>query len=202
MSSFNDFWNLYDHKKSRDKCEKKWNLLKASDQVKIMETLPKYIKATPDRQYRKYPATYLNQRCWEDEIYEDIPIKQDGEVVYYRPSPGFKSNSEDYKPKEFQRSEFIKSLRKKLKHNYDTGARIEDWGGAISNFLTEHCGMEIFSEARREIQTQVEEEISTPPRNRFEQRPVINLEAEVRTRYLNYWLNECREKGRDLSKEI
>jgi hypothetical protein len=36
---------------------------------KIFETLPFYLKSTPDIKFRKNPTTYLNQRTWEDEGY-------------------------------------------------------------------------------------------------------------------------------------
>ena len=69
MSSFDTFWNLYDNKKSKDKVERKWHLMTAKDQIACMESLPRYIKETPDRQYRKHPATYLNTMCWNDKRY-------------------------------------------------------------------------------------------------------------------------------------
>jgi hypothetical protein len=30
--------------------------------------VPKYVLSTPDKQYRKNPETYLNNKCWNDEI--------------------------------------------------------------------------------------------------------------------------------------
>lgn len=65
---FTDFWDLYDKKNDRPKCEKRWNNLTRKDQQAIMIALPAYIAATPDKQYRKDPATYLNNRAWENEI--------------------------------------------------------------------------------------------------------------------------------------
>lgn len=66
--SFEEFWVLYDKKIEKDKCKKKWQKLKSSDKAKIFETLPEYINSTPNKQYRKNPATYLNQQSWNDEI--------------------------------------------------------------------------------------------------------------------------------------
>ena len=40
----------------------------AEQKEKIFETLPAYIRSTPDVQFRKDPLTYLNGKCWEDEI--------------------------------------------------------------------------------------------------------------------------------------
>jgi hypothetical protein len=37
-----------------------------------------YVLANPETQYRKNPLTYLNGRCWEDEIIEQQKTKQNG----------------------------------------------------------------------------------------------------------------------------
>lgn len=65
---FETFWNIYDKKVDKEKCIKKWNNLTKSDKEKILSTLPNYISKTPDKQYRKNPLTYLNGKCWNDEI--------------------------------------------------------------------------------------------------------------------------------------
>jgi hypothetical protein len=67
-SSFDRFWNLYDKKVGRAKCEKLFHNLSGNDRNKIFENLPAYIQATPDKQFRKNPEAYLNNRTWEDEI--------------------------------------------------------------------------------------------------------------------------------------
>lgn len=72
---FDDFWNLYDKKEDRDKCEKKWKVLKDNERSLIMEKLPPYIAATPDKKFRKNPITYLNNRSWENEIITHTYIK-------------------------------------------------------------------------------------------------------------------------------
>lgn len=66
--SFNDFWEKYDKKIDRDKCEKKWKKVNQGGREKIMQHLELYIRGTPDKQYRKNPATYLNNHSWENEI--------------------------------------------------------------------------------------------------------------------------------------
>lgn len=65
---FDQFWDLYGKKNNKASCEKKWDKLKDSEREAIMNHLPKYIKSTPDKQYRKNPDSYLNQRHWENEI--------------------------------------------------------------------------------------------------------------------------------------
>lgn len=62
------FWDVYGKKIDRVKCFKLWTKLTTTDKEKIFTTLPSYISATPDIQYRKNPLTYLNGKCWNDEI--------------------------------------------------------------------------------------------------------------------------------------
>jgi len=66
--SFERFWDMYDKKEDKKKCLTKYGKLKITEIKKIFETLPNYIKNTPDLKYRKNPLTYLNGQCWEDEI--------------------------------------------------------------------------------------------------------------------------------------
>ena len=70
MYRFGDFWSLYDKKIDRPKCEKKWKLLTQKDRDDILAYVPAYVKSTPDKQYRKHPATFLNNRAWENELVE------------------------------------------------------------------------------------------------------------------------------------
>ncbi len=65
---FSEFWDMYDKKKGRDKCESKWKKLKQSDIKEIFINLPGYVASTPDKQYRKDPLTWLNGKHWQDEI--------------------------------------------------------------------------------------------------------------------------------------
>ena len=69
-SNFNRFWNQYDKKINRGKCEKRWNKLKSSEKTEIFNTLNAYIESTPNEQYRKNPLTYLNNEGWKDVIIE------------------------------------------------------------------------------------------------------------------------------------
>ena len=65
---FNEFWNDYDKKREKPKCEKKWNTISENDRIKVKEYLPKYKNSTPDQQYRKDPYRFLHNECWNDEI--------------------------------------------------------------------------------------------------------------------------------------
>jgi len=65
---FEIFWNLYDKKEDRIKCERKWRNLTNAERSLCITKLPDYINSTPDKQFRKDPATYLNNKSWENEI--------------------------------------------------------------------------------------------------------------------------------------
>lgn len=72
---FDLFWDLYDKKTGRNKTRALWDKLSKSDKLKIVDVVPVYIRMTPDSKYRKDPATWLNGKHWEDEIFS-IPKKQ------------------------------------------------------------------------------------------------------------------------------
>ena len=66
---FSVFWDAYDKKEGDKKaCEKKWNKLTDADRQKIMDTLPAFKSKIKDKQFQPFPATYLNQRRWENAI--------------------------------------------------------------------------------------------------------------------------------------
>jgi hypothetical protein len=71
---FDDFWDFYDKKVGeRKKLEKKWSALTNKDRLDIMDHIPKYKSAQPDKKFRKDPQTYLNNKSWLDEV---IPSKK------------------------------------------------------------------------------------------------------------------------------
>jgi len=65
---FDAFWEAYEKKKDKSKCFKKWKLLTPKEKEAIFNCVSSYVKSTPDPQYRKNPLTWLNGKCWEDEI--------------------------------------------------------------------------------------------------------------------------------------
>lgn len=67
-SEFEHFWSMYKKSRSKPKCFAKWQKLSETEKQKIFETLPEYVKSTPDVKFRKDPLTYLNGECWNDEI--------------------------------------------------------------------------------------------------------------------------------------
>lgn len=65
---FDEFWENYNKKNDRTACEKKFAKLTEKEKEFIWSHVPKYVLSTPDKQYRKNPETYLNNKCWNDEI--------------------------------------------------------------------------------------------------------------------------------------
>lgn len=82
---FNKFWDSYNKKVGTKDAKAKFLKLSMEDIKKIFNTLPYYLKSTPDVKFRKHPVTYLNQRTWEDEGY----IQQAQQVIN-RPNNAFK----------------------------------------------------------------------------------------------------------------
>jgi hypothetical protein len=81
---FSDFWNLYDKKVGdKDKIEISWNKLSYKNRVLIMEYLPKYIQARPDKLYRKNPNSFINQKSWLDEIITKTFVKSNNQFESY-----------------------------------------------------------------------------------------------------------------------
>lgn len=66
---FDLFWNLYDKKVGeKGKLIKKWENLNSVEREKIMAYIPAYKLAQPDKKFRKDPATFLNNKSWNDEL--------------------------------------------------------------------------------------------------------------------------------------
>jgi hypothetical protein len=67
-SDFEKFWNAYGKKVDRVKCEKAWNKLSKEEIEKINTTVELYVKSKSDIQFRKNPLSYLNGKCFNDEL--------------------------------------------------------------------------------------------------------------------------------------
>jgi hypothetical protein len=66
---FEWFWNDYDKKiGDKQKLKKKWNKLTDDERQNAMNYLDLYKKSVPDKQFRKNPETFLNNKSWNDEI--------------------------------------------------------------------------------------------------------------------------------------
>lgn len=66
---FELFWIKYDKKVGRkERLKPKWDKLSIDEKQAAMDYIPKYKIAQPDKQYRKNPETFLNQKSWNDEL--------------------------------------------------------------------------------------------------------------------------------------
>jgi hypothetical protein len=65
---FEKFWDLYDKKVGKPKCEKLWHKLSMEERVSCINYIPLYKQAQPEKQYRKNPETFLRNKSWNDEL--------------------------------------------------------------------------------------------------------------------------------------
>ncbi len=68
VNGFDFFWNLYEKKIGRPKCEKLWERLTLKEKKACLDYIPLYKQAQPDKQYRKNPETFLRNKSWNDEL--------------------------------------------------------------------------------------------------------------------------------------
>ena len=66
--SFEEFWELYDKKIGRTKCEKLWSKLTAKEKNDCLQYVPFYVQAQPQKCFRKNPETFLRNKSFYDEI--------------------------------------------------------------------------------------------------------------------------------------
>jgi hypothetical protein len=65
---FDFFWEAFNKKIDRAKCENVWSKLTEEEVQKIVATVDQYVLANPEIKFRKNPLTYLNGKCFNDEI--------------------------------------------------------------------------------------------------------------------------------------
>lgn len=65
---FKVFWDKYDKKQDSKKCLDKWLKLSDKEINAALDIVDAYVASTPDVTYRKNPLTWLNGKCWQDEI--------------------------------------------------------------------------------------------------------------------------------------
>jgi len=71
---FSDFYEVYPKKKARGAAEKAWEkAIKKNDPEKIIEAARNFAEHSKgkDKQYLPYPAKWLNQEQWDDELEQD-----------------------------------------------------------------------------------------------------------------------------------
>lgn len=77
IKEFNEWWELYDYKKSRKAAFNKFKTSRKKHSYElIIEGTKKYIKANKhnEKKYWKYPVTFFNQETYLDEYEEDKSI--------------------------------------------------------------------------------------------------------------------------------
>jgi hypothetical protein len=83
--TFAVFYGLYPRKMARKDAEKAWNKLTLDQQLECIEAMPNYLKYWKIKETAKdfipYPATFLNQERWTDEI--DIEPLKKPELPFY-----------------------------------------------------------------------------------------------------------------------
>jgi hypothetical protein len=83
--NFNEFYALYPRKMGRKDAERSWNKLTPIQQAECLEAMPNYLKYWKIKETAKdfipYPATFLNQERWTDEI--DIEPSKKPELPWY-----------------------------------------------------------------------------------------------------------------------
>jgi hypothetical protein len=67
---FAQFWKAFSFTVARPNAERAWKKIKPDAELakKIIEAAGAYAAATPDKTFRKHPATWLNAKGWEDEL--------------------------------------------------------------------------------------------------------------------------------------
>jgi hypothetical protein len=65
---FKVFWDKYQKKKDNKKCLDHWLKLSIDEINAALDKVDAYVASTPDVTYRKNPLTWLNGKCWQDEI--------------------------------------------------------------------------------------------------------------------------------------
>ena len=65
---FEEWWNAYDKKVSKEKAITKWNILTNEEKQLALKIVESYVDSTPDKTFRKDPTTYLNNKSFNDEI--------------------------------------------------------------------------------------------------------------------------------------
>jgi hypothetical protein len=65
---FEQWWNDYDKKVSKEKAIAKWNILTSDEKQLALKIVQEYVNSTPDKTFRKDPTTYLNNKSFNDEI--------------------------------------------------------------------------------------------------------------------------------------
>lgn len=78
------FWYRYPRRVSKIEAQRAWSRLSAADRTAVLERLPAQVAhwqlSGTERRFIPHPATWLNQRRWEDELDDlDSPLTDLGQ---------------------------------------------------------------------------------------------------------------------------
>lgn len=79
---FETWWKLYNKKRGKDKCQKRWARMSKKERQACIAETPAYVRSVPNKQYQKDPFTYLNGKCWEDEIIDPYGQEQQSAIGF------------------------------------------------------------------------------------------------------------------------
>ena len=68
LAEFSEFWRIYDKKVDKENAFAKFCKTTDEERKEIFRTLPDFVESTPEKKYRKNPATYLYNKVWKNEI--------------------------------------------------------------------------------------------------------------------------------------
>ena len=71
-TGFNEFWDAYGKKTGTKRAFSAWKRLTKRQRIAAMAGVKDYVRSTPDVRFRKNPTTWINQRCWEDEMISPV----------------------------------------------------------------------------------------------------------------------------------
>ena len=57
---------------NRDDCLKKWKKLSIVDMQESLKMIDAYVRSTPEKKYRKNPATWIYQKGWRNEVISKV----------------------------------------------------------------------------------------------------------------------------------
>lgn len=66
--TFMDFYKTYDKLVTKNEAASRWQRLTDIEREAIMNHLPKFLLANPEKKYRPAPARYLKEKRWMDEL--------------------------------------------------------------------------------------------------------------------------------------
>ena len=84
---FATFWELYPKKVAKGAAIKAWQKLNKNDQAEVLEALPNHLKywqvKGTEKEFIPYPASWLNQMRWLDELDFEQPKPKKPAMPWY-----------------------------------------------------------------------------------------------------------------------